>query len=115
MNKIAVVRWKQKSSNPKRQRQGMRLEGVIDVGEGSNFIHIFLDPNRPRVPGIPFIHEVNINSVEVESVTIFTEDEEPQPSLLDEHGNPIGDEVQSAEQLPVEQDDAGSTPVVPAI
>ncbi len=92
--------------NPKRHRPPMQIRGITDIGEGPHFVHIFVD-------GSELITEVNLNSDVIESVTVF---EEPNmPSLLDEHGNPIGDEAQSEEQPPVERKDAGATPVVPAI
>ena len=110
--KSAIIRWKQKTNNPKYQQAPMRIEDIVEVGEGPHFIHIFI------TPGAGPILEVNLHHERVESVTIIDEDVldgATRSTILDSSGKPIGDEVQSAEQLPVEQDDAGSTPVVPAI
>lgn len=93
----------------------MQVENVLEVGEGAHFIHIFVQPG-PSTPGLPTLLEVNLNSADVESVTVFDIEAATSnvPVLLDANGNPIGDEVQMAERHPVTVEDAGSTPVVPA-
>ena len=102
--RVAVVEF----INKKRGR--IKIENVAEVGEGQNFIHIFLT-------GKDGVQEVNFRSHDVRSISIIEvpEDMPPPPMLVDESGNPIGDEAQVEEQLPVEQKDAGATPVVPAI
>lgn len=99
--KNAIIRWKQKSTNPKFQKAPMQVEHVLEIGEGPHFIHIFIEPDHG-----PLL-EVNLRSEDVESVTLFDVDalvQSDAPVLLDRNGNPVG--VDPMAQPPVDPKEA---------
>jgi hypothetical protein len=92
--KSAVIRWNNKGVNVKRHKQPMKIDNVVEIGEGPNFIHIFTD-------GSQTITEVNLHSRDVESVTVFETLVEPEGkskmSIVDKDGNPISENGDASE------------------
>jgi hypothetical protein len=85
--KTAIIRWNNKGLNVKRHKQPMQIPNVVEIGEGPNFIHIFVDGEAGAIT------EVNLHNRDVESITVFVTPDEPAKSgLVGPNGKPPEDD-----------------------